>query len=44
MDVDVLRWVMIMVVFYTAVVMARAAIKGHREHRAEGATAPLAAS
>jgi hypothetical protein len=28
-------------VFYTAAVMARAALKGHREYRAEGATAPL---
>jgi uncharacterized membrane protein YfcA len=44
MDVDVLRYVITVVVFYTAIVMARAAIKGHREHRAEGATAPLAAS
>jgi hypothetical protein len=44
MDVDVLRYVITVVVFYTAAVMARAAIKGHREHRAEGATAPLAAS
>jgi uncharacterized membrane protein YfcA len=44
MNVDVLRYVITLVVFYTAAVMARAAIKGHREHRAEGATAPLAAS
>ncbi|MFL6721094.1 MAG: TSUP family transporter [Sphingomonas sp.] len=44
MDVDVLRYVITVVVFYTAVVMARASIKGRREHRAEGATAPLAAS
>lgn len=44
MDVDVLRYVITVVVFYTAAVMARASIKGHREHRAEGATAPLAAS
>jgi len=44
MDVDVLRYVITVVVFYTATVMARAAIKGHREHRAQGATAPLAAS
>ena len=43
MDVDNLRYVITVVVFYTAVVMARAAIKGRREHRAEGATAPLAA-
>ena len=39
-----LRWLVIVVVLYAAVVMARAAIKGHREHRAEGATAPVAAS
>src|SRR4051794_12037077 len=44
MDVDILRYLITVVVFYTAVVMARAAIRGHREHRAEGATAPLAAS
>ena len=44
MDVDVLRYVITLVVFYTAIVMGRAAIKGHREHRAQGATAPLAAS
>jgi len=44
MDVDVLRYVITLVVFYTAVVMARAAIKGHREHRSVGATSPLAAS
>src|SRR6478672_4796527 len=44
MNVDILRYVITIVVFYTAIVMARAAIKGHREHRAQGATAPLAAS
>ncbi|MBW0007740.1 MAG: TSUP family transporter [Sphingomonas sp.] len=44
MDVDILRYLITVVVFYTAIVMARAAIKGHREHKAEGATAPLAAS
>jgi hypothetical protein len=44
MDVDVLRYVITIVVFYTAVVMARAAIKGHREHRLEAATAPVVAS
>jgi Sulfite exporter TauE/SafE len=44
MDVDVLRYVITVVVFYAAAVMARSAIKGHREHRAEGATAPVAAS
>jgi hypothetical protein len=40
MDVDVLRYVITIVVFYTAVVMARAAIKGHREHRLAPGTAP----
>jgi hypothetical protein len=44
MDVDVLRYLITVVVFYTALVMARAAIKGHREHKALGATAPLAGS
>ncbi|MCL6682634.1 TSUP family transporter [Sphingomonas alba] len=43
MDVDVLRWVITVVVFYTAVVMARAAVKGHREHRLEATTAQAAA-
>ena len=44
MDVDVLRYLITVVVFYTAIVMGRAAIKGYREHQAQGATAPLAAS
>jgi len=44
MDVDVLRYVITVVVFYTAAVMARAAIRGYRDHRAQGATAPLAVS
>jgi uncharacterized membrane protein YfcA len=44
MDVDVLRWVVTVVVFYAAAVMARAAVKGHREHKALGATAPVTAS
>jgi uncharacterized membrane protein YfcA len=44
MDVEILRYVITVVVFYTAVVMARASIRGRREHRALGATAPLAAS
>jgi uncharacterized membrane protein YfcA len=39
-----LRWLVIVVVLYAAAVMARAAIHGHRQHRAEGATAPVAAS
>ena len=44
MDVDVLRWVVTVVVFYAAAVMARAAVKGHREQKALGATAPVTAS
>jgi hypothetical protein len=44
MNVDVLRYVITVVVFYTAAVMARASIKGHREHRAVGATAPVTPS
>jgi hypothetical protein len=43
MDVDVLRYVITIVVFYTAAVMARAALKGYREHRVQGATAPMVA-
>ena len=43
MDVDILRYVITAVVFYTAAVMARASIRGRREHRAEGATAPVTA-
>jgi uncharacterized membrane protein YfcA len=44
MPIDWLRWLVIVVVLYAAVVMARAAVHGRREHRAEGATAPVAAS
>ncbi len=43
MDVDVLRYVITIIVFYTAAVMARAALKGYREHRVQGATAPMVA-
>ena len=43
MNVDLLRYVITGVVFYTAVVMARASIKGHREHRLEGVPAPVTA-
>jgi len=42
MPLELLRWLVIVVVLYTAAVMARAAIKGRREHHAEGATAPVA--
>ena len=44
MDVDVLRYLITVVVFYTAIVMARASLKGYREHRNIGATAPVATS
>ncbi|HKP11379.1 MAG TPA: sulfite exporter TauE/SafE family protein, partial [Blastocatellia bacterium] len=42
MPVETLRWLVIVVVLYAAAVMFRAAIAGRREHRAEGATAPVA--
>jgi uncharacterized membrane protein YfcA len=32
--VDILRWLVFVVVLYTAAVMTRAALKGRREHRA----------
>jgi uncharacterized membrane protein YfcA len=41
MPIEPLRWLVIVVVFYAAIVMARAAAKGYREHRAQGATAPV---
>jgi hypothetical protein len=44
MPIEILRWLVIVVVFYAAAVMARSAIKGQREHRAEGGTAPVVAS
>ncbi len=43
MPLEMLRWLVIVVVLYAAAVMIRSAIKGRREHRAEGATAPVAA-
>jgi uncharacterized membrane protein YfcA len=42
MPLDLLRWLIIVVVLYTAAVMARAAMLGRREHEAEPATAPVA--
>ena len=42
MSVEMLRWLVIVVVLYAAAVMLRSAAKGRREHRAEGATAPIA--
>ena len=41
MPIDYLRWLVVVVVLYAAAVMAHAAIKGRREHRAEPATALL---
>jgi hypothetical protein len=42
MDIKYLRWLVVVVVLYAAAVMAHSAIKGRREHKAEGATLPLA--
>jgi len=42
MPLETLRWLVIVVVLYAAAVMARAAIVGRREHRAEGATTTVA--
>jgi uncharacterized membrane protein YfcA len=42
MPVEMLRWLVIIVVLYAAVVMLRASILGRREHDAEPATAALA--
>jgi uncharacterized membrane protein YfcA len=44
MPLELLRWLVIVVVLYAAVVMGRASWKGRREHKAEPATAPLIAS
>jgi uncharacterized membrane protein YfcA len=44
MPLELLRWLVIVVVLYAAAVMARAAVKGRREHKAEDATAAVAAS
>jgi uncharacterized membrane protein YfcA len=42
MPLEILRWLVIAVVLYAAAVMARAAVNGRREHRAQAATAALA--
>ena len=42
MPLDILRWLVTVVVLYTAIVMFRAALSGRRENRAEPATAALA--
>src|SRR6478672_7431046 len=44
LPLELLRWLVFVVVVYTAVVMFRASWKGRREHRAEAATAPVTAS
>jgi uncharacterized membrane protein YfcA len=41
MPLDYLRWLVLAVVLYAAAVMGRAALKGRREGKAEGATAPV---
>ena len=43
MPIEYLRVLVIIVVLYAAVIMFRAAIHGRREHKAEGATAAVAA-
>jgi uncharacterized membrane protein YfcA len=42
MPLELLRWLVMVVVLYAAVVMLRAALLGRREHKAEGGTAPVA--
>lgn len=44
MPIEILRWMVVVVVLYSAAVLFRAAVHGRREHEAEGATAPVAAS
>jgi uncharacterized membrane protein YfcA len=39
MPLEALRWLVFLVVLYTAAVMGRSALKGRREGKAEGATA-----
>jgi len=41
MPLQLLRWLVLVVVLYAAVIMLRAAILGRREHKAESATAPV---
>lgn len=42
MPIELLRWLVLVVVLYAAVLMFRAALKGRREHKAEDATAAVA--
>ena len=43
MPLELLRWLVIVVVLYAAAIMAHAAWKGRREHKAEAATAAVTA-
>jgi uncharacterized membrane protein YfcA len=43
LPIPLLRWMVLAVVLYAAVIMLRAAIHGRRAHKAEGATAPVTA-
>ena len=42
MPLELLRWLVLVVVLYAATIMFVAAVRGHREHRAEPGTAALA--
>lgn len=44
MPLEMLRWLVFVVVVYAAAIMFRAAMIGRRDHKAEGATAPVVAS
>jgi len=44
MPIELLRWLVGIVVLYAAAILFRAAAHGRREHKAEGATAAVAAS
>ena len=39
MKLELLRWLVLVIVLYAAAIMFHAALRGHREHRAEDATA-----
>ncbi|MFL6856897.1 MAG: TSUP family transporter, partial [Allosphingosinicella sp.] len=42
MPIELLRWLVLIIVLYSAAVLLRAALVGRREHRAEAATAAVA--
>jgi len=44
MPIEILRWMVVVVVLYSAAVLFRAAVHGRREHGTEGATGPVTAS